>query len=158
MKKKALILILSLAVAYFAMSQTFTVAVQSGYSIGHSATAGLNIGLNFKGFVIRSGFDTHLTDKVNDGVIIKNGIGYTFGKNDLEGGESFVNRLYFTPLIGHAYIYKSADRKDLNHSEYLYAAEIGYKFIFKEGRMGAFIATQKSGDYYITSAGLRGLF
>lgn len=159
MKKKAIIIALSIIVAAFAsQAQTFTLALQSGYSFGHAPTVGLNLGLNFKGVVLRSGFDIHTSSSIDDGIIFKNGIGYTYNFSDIWGKESIGGQLYATGVIGHAYILRSNDVKRLNHSEVLYAPEIGYKFQWKEQSMGIFAGGSKTGDYYIAVFGIRGLF
>lgn len=149
MKKKLLIIALSVVIAICSQAQSFTLAFESGYSFNHAPVAGLNIGLNFKGLVIRTGFDAHMSDKVNDGIILQNKIGYTYNISE---------RFYATAMFGHAYIYRSADNKSMNKSEWLWNPEIGYKWEFKEQPLSFYAGGVKAGDFKIILIGIRSYF
>lgn len=147
--KKITVLLLTGLLALTSKSQTFSIGFETGYSINHAPVAGVNLGLGFKGFVIRSGFDAHVSDHVNDGIVIQNKIGYTFNASD---------RIYFTGMIGHAYIYKSADNKSLNTNAFVINPEIGYKYEFREQPMSLYLGGTKAGEFKILQVGIRGYF
>jgi hypothetical protein len=132
-----------------AKSQTFTASFETGYSINHSAIAGFTAGVNFKYFSIRAGMDAHLTNKVKDGIILKTIIGHTF-----EIGERF----YGTAGIGHAYLYKSADKKSLNSNKFLINPEIGYKFELKGEPFALYTGYINAGEHNMILCGVRGYF
>jgi hypothetical protein len=132
-----------------AKSQTFTASVETGYSINHTAIAGFTAGVNFKYFSIRTGMDAHLSNKVKDGMLLKTIIGHTFNI-----GQKF----YGTAGVGHAYVYKSADNKSLNSSQFLINPEIGYKCEWKGEAFALYSSFIKAGEYKLILCGVRGYF
>lgn len=147
--KKIAVLLLTGLMALTSKSQTFSIGFETGYSISHAPVVGINIGLGFKGFTIRSGFDAHVSDRVNEGIVIQNKIGYTFNASD---------RIYLTGMIGHAYMYKSADDKSLNYNAFLINPEIGYKWEFREQPMSLYLGGTKAGEFKMLLVGIRGYF
>jgi len=129
-------------------AQTFNLAIKSGYSINRAACAGMDVGLNFKGIGIRGGFDAHLTDKVNNGAVMHLQIGHSFD----------FNSFYITPGIGRAYIYKSADKTNLNYGAMYYEIEMGYKFEIKGDPVAWILSGSKAGGFIIVQTGIRAYF
>jgi len=152
--KKTFVLIGLLICTLFLKAQdcnkvaTFTVSIEMGYSVNRAMAAGINLGLNFRQFNIRGGFDAHLTDKVNDGAVFHLQVGKTF-ETDL---------FYVTPAIGRSYLYKSADKTNLNYGAMYYNLEAGYKFDIKGDPVAWFISGSKAGEFKLLQTGLRAYF
>lgn len=148
MKKITVLSGLFLISTLFLKAQNFTVSVQGGYSINKAATAGLTFGMNFKNFNTRTGFDQHLSSSISVGTVFKTYIGHTFNLGDY----------YINPGIGHSFVLKSMDRKELNYNAVLYTSEFGYKWAFKEQAMGTYLSFSHAGDLNMVSIGIRGLW
>lgn len=127
----------------------FNASVNLGYSIGRSATAGLDVGYNLKQINFHGGFYAHLSDQVSRGLVTYIRAGHTFDVSD---------KLYIAPNAGYAFLYKSADRKDLNSHEILYGAEFGLKTEIKGEPIALYLGAAKAGEMSILSVGIRGFF
>lgn len=126
----------------------FTLAFESGYSLNHAAIAGFNVGVNFKYFSLKTGLDAHLSNQVNDGLVLRSQIGHTFD----------AGKFYGTFSVGHAYLYRSSDDKSMNKSEFLINPEVGYKWDFREQPMAFYVSGVKAGDIKLILAGVRTYF
>jgi len=127
---------------------TFTLSIKTGYSINRAMAAGVDLGLNFRQFNIRGGFDAHLTDKVENGMVLHLEIGKTFQ----------TDKVYVTPQIGRAYLYKSADKTNLNYGAMYYNIEAGYKFDIKNDPVAWFVSGSKAGEFKMVMTGIRAYF
>lgn len=150
--KKILLFAILLSFAVFPTTETraqaITIGIQSGYSVGYSAVAGLNVGVNFKYFNIRTGFDANLSDEKKGGMLIQTRIGHTFD----------AGKMYVSPGIGHAYQYRDADNKKLNKSALLLNCEAGYKLSFNESPIALYVAYTNASNLHIVAVGIRGIF
>lgn len=151
MKKNFILLLVSafaVSSVYTVKAQSIVLGVQSGYSFGNSAVAGINVGVNFKYFNIRTGFDMHAFGNSQEGMLVQTRIGHTFD----------LGRVYISPGIGHGFQYKDADHKNLNQSSLLLNCEAGYKIDFGGAPIAIYSGYTNSGKLKILAVGIHGYF
>lgn len=134
--------------AFTSKGQTFTLAVESGYSINRAAAAGVNLGLNFRDFNIRGGFDAHMTNKTGNGAVFHAQLGHTVD----------FPSFYITPGLGYGFIYKSADNKSLNEGGVFWNIESGKKLTFREQEMALYASYSQVSDFKMVLLGIRAYF